>query len=515
MTDITDQMLLEEAPISLFKLALEAAADAVVITDTKGSVVWVNPAFEVLTGYLMQDVKGQNPRLLKSGKQNSSYYKNLWETISVGQVWSGELWNKRKDGSVYLEEQSITPVKNDAGKITHFIGIKRDISKQYKLQNQLNMAQRIEAIANLTAGVAHNFNNKLASILGYAELAVEEAEQYSNEDLIDYLQEISVAGKLARDLVRQMMAFSQNDINEIQSIDLVDVIKESIKVLSSTLPSAVKIFTKLDNVPKVNVDPVRLHQMILSLVVNSSEAMDGKGVVTIGVNKQSIKDTICNSCHENIKGSFIVLYIHDTGKGIQEKDMEKLFLPFFTTRESEGGTGMGLSALHGMLHDQQGHVLVDSVAGQYTEFKLLFPEKEQVINDAQINVSDQKIKQTADREKHIMIVDDEEPVANVLSEIIRHYDYKVTVETNSKKALIKFSNNPDIYDLIITDKDMPHLTGVELASSINSINKNVPVILITGYNKDSISENADGIKMILSKPFETTELIESIRKLVD
>jgi len=498
----------------IFKQALEATADSVVITDVDGNIEWVNSAYEVLTGYSIQDVIGRNPRILKSGKQDPSYYENLWQTIKAGEEWHGELWNRRKDGVLYLEEQSITPVKNDDGIITHFIAIKRDITKQYKLQNQLSMSQRIEAIAKLTAGVAHNFNNKLASILGYAELAVEESEQYSNDDLTDYLQEISVAGKFARDLVRQMMAFSRNEVSEKQSVDLSDVIKESIKILTSSLPSTIRLLTDLDDVKNVDIDPVRLHQMILSLVINSSEAMDGKGIITIAVHKQKLNGEICNSCHEVIKGNYVALCIRDTGKGINSKDIENIFLPFFTTREMDGGTGMGLSALHGMLHDQGGHVLVDSVVDQYAEFRLLLHESDLDSRENELNGSSQKINKSKENTVRIMVVDDEESVANVLAEILRNYNYEITVETNSKEALKRFNKGPDMYDLIITDSDMPNLTGIELAKAINDIKSDVPVLLITGYNVDSIDNDSENIKAVLTKPFETANLIKNINRLV-
>ena len=222
---------------------------------------------------------------------------------------------------------------------------------------------------------------------------------------------------------------------------------------------------------------------------------------------EEVTDKICSSCHKNMNGDFMTLSIHDNGKGIDSKDIENIFLPFFTTREREGGTGMGLSVLHGLLHDQQGHVLVDSIAGQYTEFKLLLAEEKLVIRDQEIN-------QKVGRNIHIMIVDDEVPVGNVLAEILKHYDFEVTVETDSKQALINFNKHPDRYDLIITDKEMPNLTGIELAKLINDIKNNVPVILITGYGKDSVNENVESIKAILSKPFETMELIGNIRKLI-
>ncbi len=503
-----------EVPIELFKFALEATADGVVITHKNGDILWVNPAYEKLTGYSMQEVQGKNPKFLKSGKQESLFYKDLWETIASGRVWHGELWNRRKDGSVYLEDQSITPVKNEKGVVTHFVAIKRNITKQYQLQNQLNMAQRIEAIGKLTAGVAHNFNNKLASILGYAELAVEESEQYSNEDLIDYLQEITIAGKFSRDIVRQMMAFSRDDINKIQFINLQDIIKESIKILSSSLPSSVKLITNLESVPKVKVDPVRLHQMILSLVINASEAMQGKGVITVGVKKKSIIDIVCSSCHESVNGDFIVLYVNDTGIGIEHKNMENIFLPFFTTREKEGGTGMGLSALHGMQHDQNGHVFVESIVGQGSEFSLIFPEDKQEVVADKLDDQMQKFNASSKERVCILIVDDEASVANVLSEILANHGYDTVVEINSKTALMNFSENPDKYDLVITDHTMPNLTGVEFSILLKKIKNDIPIILMTGYEDNAVKDGLKEVDMVLIKPFETGEILKSISELI-
>jgi PAS domain S-box-containing protein len=501
-----------DEPVELFKKALEATADGVVITDINGSIIWVNNAYESLTGYTLAEVKGKNLRLLKSGKQDPSFYRELWDTISAGRVWHGELWNKRKDSELYLEEQSITPVKDDNGDIVRFIAIKRNITNQYKLQNQLSKAQRIEAIAKLTAGVAHNFNNKLASILGYVELSLEEAEQYSNEDLTDYLQEITIAGKLARDLVRQMMAFSRNDVNDIQSVDLVDIIKNTIKIISSTLPSSIKTISQLKETPAIHGDPIMLHQMLVSLVVNSSDAMDGDGVITFGLDTAVIENEICNSCNETVNGEYVVLSVSDTGKGIKASDIDNIFIPFYTTHEFEGGTGMGLSAFHGMLHDQKGHVVVESVVGEYTTFKLYFPicvDTNDVQTTGVSNSSSLDPNSTC-----ILIVDDEEPVANVLAEILRHYNYEVVVETNSKSALKLYSNNPNKFDLILTDKDMPYIDGFEFSNSIFEINKEVPIILMTGHDIVLLNYNSNNIKMTLTKPFETTELIKAIKNIL-
>lgn len=506
------------AESDLFKQALEAAADAVVITDKKGDIIWVNQAFETLTGYTADEVLEKNPRLLKSNKQAPGFYKDLWSTISAGQVWHGELWNRRKNSEMYLEGQSITPVKNSAGKITHYIAIKRNITNQYQLQNQLNMAQRIEAIGKLTGGVAHNFNNKLATILGYAELASEEAEQYSNFELTDYLKEISIAGKLARDLVRQMMAFSRNDINKIELVDLSEVIKSTVKILSSTLPSSIKIMTRIQNLPMLRADPIRLHQILLSLAINASEAMNCRGVIIIGSHTEQVNDCTCHSCNQSFSGEYVVITIHDAGKGIKLGDIEKIFFPFFTTKEFEGGTGMGLAALHGMLHDQHGHVVVDSKVGEFTLFNIYLPV------DEKSNIFQEKHDDYIDSHKntdhkltkpcHILVVDDELAVANVLAELLRNMGYEVSVETNSKKAMALYFDDYKKFNLIITDNSMPFMTGIELSEAIYEVNKQCPVILMTGSISESIDYKPSNIKAILTKPFETIELNTLIKSII-
>jgi len=499
--------------INLFKHALETTADSVVITDVKGNIIWVNLAYEKLTGYTLQEVKGDNPRILKSGKQDISFYNDLWETISSGKVWQGELWNKRKDGSLYLEEQSITPSINESDNITHFIAIKRDITKQSQFQKQLNMAEKIEAIGKFTAGVAHNFNNKLASILGYAELATEEVEQYSNNELTDYLQEITVAGKLARDLVRQMMAFSRNDVNEVQSVDLSEVVQTTIKILEVSLPSTISLFSKLENIPNLSIDPVRLHQMIVSLVINASDAMGGTGIINIYVHTVKVENKICSSCQQAINGDYVELVVRDTGVGIKPNVLEQVFLPFFTTHEQEGGTGMGLSALHGMLHDQKGHVLIDTVVGVFTEFKLFLP----TVNSKFSNITSHNHKSgdVADlpANSHIMIVDGEDLVANVLAEMLMNSGYDVVIETNSKVALRNYTSSPEKYDLIITDREMSDLNGIDFSKLIYDVDKNVPVILMSGHGVVVLDKLPKNVKSVLSKPFEAAKLIEAIKSI--
>lgn len=494
----------------LFKTALSATADGVVITDTEGSIQWVNPAYETLTGYSIDEVINKNPKILKSGKQNPAYYKELWETILAGNVWKGELWNKRKDGALYLEEQSITPVKDEQSNITHFIAIKRDVTQQHQLQEQLHQAKRIEAIGQLTAGVAHNFNNKLASILGFTELAIEEAQQYSNEEMDDCLSEIIVAGKAARDLVRQMMAFSLNERSELKSGNIDLIVRQAIKLITSSIPSGIRILMDLKDVPPVMLDPVRLHQMLMSLAMNAVKAMSEPGDLLFSTDVIRIDNITCNSCHEIISGDYVSISVKDTGKGILLDDQGKIFMPFFTTHQQDGGTGMGLSALHGMLHDMNGHVIVESVSGQYTIFTLLLPINK-ASDKVKVDNNNVDFQDKSKEQKHILVVDDEESVADFLSEILGLNGYQVSRETDSKEAFRQLSKNPDKYDLVLTDQDMPQLNGIELAKLLYDIRPGLPVILMTGHQLDKDIGKSEFINATLIKPFETKELLHKIK----
>lgn len=505
---------LENTP-ELFKQALYATADGVVITDVAGTIKWVNPAYEELTGYSRDEILNQNHRILKSGKQDPSFYKKLWTTILAGKLWKGELWNVTKQGVVYLEEQSITPVKDKQGNITYFIAIKRNITQQYEIQKKVNLSNRIDSISQLTAGIAHNFNNKLASILGFADLALDDIKQYKNDDLEDSLVEIITAGKMARDLVRQMMAFSVEEVSDPKPTDIEIVIKEAVKFMFSTLPAGINFHVNVAEMPLVNIDPVRLHQMLITLAINASDSMDGNGEIAINVNKVHIQDHICSSCHKSFSGEYINVSVTDSGKGISEENLENIFMPFFTTYQQEGRIGMGLSALHGMLHDMEAHILVESTPSKCSEFRLLFPfsesEPEQAI---ELEKDTNKMSETTYKDKmHILVVDDDESVVNFLSEILKINGYEVTQECDSKQALRMISENPTQFDLLITDQSMPKLSGLGLIEMVSELRKDLPAILMTGYDERDFSGKSDYVSAVLAKPFDTKELLQKIRAL--
>ena len=515
-TDITERHQ-ADAKLRLQTSALTAAADGIVITDREGSIQWVNPAYTSLTGYKLEEVLGKNPRVLKSGKHDQAFYKRLWDTILSGETWYGELWNKRKDGSLYLEEESITPVVDQDGEIDHFIAIKRDITERQQLQKQLQQAQKMEAIGQLTGGIAHDFNNMLSAVLGYTELATEAVSQYDNKELVEYLGEVQKAGSRARDLVAQMLAFSRGGEGTLEVHVLSLLITESLKMLGTTLPSSIEMELHLDNDEIIIMtNPVQIHQLVMNLCINARDAMKGKGHITIGMDRVNDVKIECSSCHEKIVGDYIRLFVRDTGAGIQPEQLDRLFEPFYTTKEVGKGTGMGLSMVHGIMHDHGGHIVVDTGKDGGTTFTLLFPVIDAQVDAVIIEDTDTKTSSNQTFDGNILIVDDEASVGRFIGELLKGCGCQVTVETDSRSALSKFERSPEAFDLVVTDQTMPGITGAELAQSLLAIRPDLSIILCTGYSDqvDEAGAEALGIRGYVSKPIETDRFLNLVKELL-
>jgi PAS domain S-box-containing protein len=507
--DITDIKESEQERIRL-AAAIEQAAEMVVVTDQDGNIQYVNPAFEKLTGYSSVEAVGQNPRILKSGEQDHAFYEKMWATLLQGEIWQGRLINRKKDGSLFEEEASISPVKNSEGQITNYVAVKRDVSKEVALENQLRQSIKMEAVGTMASGIAHDFNNILSGIIGCAEFIQEEATEESQ--IGQNIAEILAAGKRASDLVRQILSFSRQDVskNEVFSPHL--IVTEALKMLRATLPATVIIEENIDpDCGKIMADPSIIHQIVVNLCTNALHAMpEQKGTLVVKLQHREVREGLSVP-----PGSFVVITVMDDGCGMKQTTIDRIFEPYFTTKEVGKGTGLGLAIVHGAVEEYNGFIGVESSIGKGTVFSVFLPITKESAPPAVIaELKDREEGRTGSA--RILIVDDELLLVKINETRLKSKGYQVTALSDSRETLGVFRDNPDSFDLLITDQTMPGLTGAELTRAVLEIKPSLPVIMCTGHS-DVVSEEKAlslGIKKYVFKPLHGDELLDAVSEVL-
>jgi PAS domain S-box-containing protein len=496
----------------LFQIAVEQAAELVLITNSAGTIEYVNPALERITGYASSELTGRNPRILKSGLQKPVFYQELWNTISNGHPWQGCFINRRKCGTHYSEEAVIVPVTDGNGSICNYVGIKRDVTQENHLQRQLIQSQKMEAIGTLAGGIAHDFNNILSAILGYAELAVYEIPEGGpgRHDVAEVIK----AGNRAKDLVRQILTFSRKTEQDFKSIDIAPLLKEALKFLRASLPSTIDIRTRISaENARVLCTPTMIQQILMNLCTNAAQAMkDSGGILDVSLTKTEIETAEIKQ-HPGLRpGPHLRLTVGDTGPGIEPDILARIFDPYFTTKEKGEGTGLGLSVVHGIIQALKGSVQVDSCPDSGAIFHVFLPcaaseDEPTVIQPIALPTGNERI----------LLVDDEEVLAAMGKQMLEHLGYRVTVRTNSSDALNTFQSQPQDFDLVISDRTMPRMTGFELAKRIKTIRPDIPIIICTGYSDEFEVERAAalGISRMVMKPLGMNELADAVRSALD
>ncbi|MBU4426851.1 MAG: PAS domain S-box protein, partial [Proteobacteria bacterium] len=522
--DITKRKQAEEERIRL-STAIEQSAESVVITDREGTIKYVNPAFESVTGYSRQEAIGQNPRIIKSNKHVKEFYSDLWDTIISGKVWRGRLTNKKKDGTLYEEEATISPVNNTSGEIINFVAVKRDVTEEIKLEDKLRQAQKMEAIGTLAGGIAHDFNNILSAIIGYTELTQYEIPEGSKAK--GNLREVLKAGRRAKDLVKQILAFSRQGDQERKPLQISHIVKEVLKLLRASLPTTIEF--RLNIEPEIGIieaDPTQMHQVLMNLCTNAAHAMDEKGgILELSVQNVTIfEDGFASGEPEKSKtrnlkskillppGPYVTLTVSDTGHGMSAEVLGRIFEPYFTTMEKGEGTGLGLAVVHGIVKSHGGAITVYSKVGKGSTFKVYFPVIEKKLVE-----KEEKAEAISTGHQRILFVDDEPVLVDIGKKMLEHLGHQVITRTSSVEALEAFRNNPDKFDLVITDKTMPQMTGFGLAKEIKRIRPGVPIILCTGFSDttDEDKARATGINGLVMKPVVMREMAEIIKRVSD
>ena len=508
-----ERMQIEEKH-AILSAAVEQSTECVVITDLEGNIVYVNPVFERNTGYSASEAIGKKPNILKSEKHNTEYYSKLWFALKTTGSWSGILINKRKDGTLFEEETSISTVSDSKGRPAYYVAVKRDVTNEKRLEEQLRQAQKMEAIGQLTGGIAHDFNNFLTAILGFSSLLQMKFEDDNDAQSSSYLQNIISAAEKAANMTNSLLAFSRKRIINIRPALLNEIIKGMERLLQRVITENVEFKTTLtDKGTIIMADTGQIEQVLLNLVANARDAMPKGGTVFIKTEVVNVDEVFVRTHGYGKPGAYVLLSVSDTGIGMDEMTRERIFEPFFTTKEVGKGTGLGLSIVYGIIKQHNGYIDVNSESGKGATFNIYLPIIESTIESAEIK----KEAIPKGGTETILLAEDELEVRRLVKTVLEEFGYKVIEAVDGEDAINRFTENKDRIDIVILDVIMPKKNGREAYNELKNIKPDIKTIFISGYTEDIIKRE-DIFEMrlnFIAKPVSPSDLLEKIREALD
>ncbi|HEY3381287.1 MAG TPA: PAS domain S-box protein [Vicinamibacterales bacterium] len=493
--------------------AVAQAAEAIMMTKRDGTIVYVNPAWQRMTGYSSGEALGRTPRLLRADVQDSRVFKDLWETILDGRVWRGELTNRSQGGALFSWEETITPVRDESGRITEFISFGQDTSGRRDLEARLRQSQKMEAVGRLAGGVAHDFNNLLTVITGYSERLLMGLP--ADDPLRKGAEAIKRSADRAAALTQQLLAFSRRQILAPKVIDLNSVVGNMNKMLQRLIGEDVElVFHSATELWRTKADPNQLEQVIMNLAVNSRDAMPQGGILTIETSNIEL-DTSFAGRHLGLQpGRYVMLAVTDTGSGMDDETQSHLFEPFFTTKEQGKGTGLGLSTTYGIVKQSGGYIWVESEVGRGTTVRIYLPRIEET---ADLTPAAIEMRSAPHGSETILLVEDEDAVRHLLRDILRRYGYTVLEAQNGPRAIEICQQHEGQIDLVITDMVMPQMSGWEVADAASNLRPKAKLIYMSGYIEHMVVEQRvleSGVAF-LGKPFTPDTLGRKVREVLD
>ncbi len=494
--------------------AIEQSDDEIIITDTAGKMVFVNPAFERITGYKKEEALGKKPSILKSEEHTREFYKDLWDTISNGKVWAGRFTNKKKDGSIYYEQSTISPVRDKSGKIVNYVAVKRDITETLKRESEFQRIERMEAISVLAGGIAHDFNNLLTGMMTNIS-QLREIVGFGKAGISELISDIEISVNEASSLVKQLLNFSRKSVSEFSVLNANSIIKKVLRLIRPTTPQSVKIKLELDaDLKHIEGNGSELYQVIVNIILNSFAAMPSGGELYIKTEFVHFDNDNMKSL-PNVKNGerdFVKLTFKDSGFGMDEGTKERIFEPFFTTKAPGKGTGLGLSIAHRIINNHRGWIDVDSKPGEGTSFYIYLPSTEKPLTVHTVHTD-----KVCGGSETILVADDEELIVNLCKRILSKAGYKIITANDGYEAFEIYRERGKDIDLTLLDLIMPGMGGMKCLARIREINPEAKVIISSGFNLLEEQQNPPSAypDAYINKPFRHNELCQKVRSVLD
>jgi PAS domain S-box-containing protein len=509
--DITE---LKEAQESLMKLTQAVAQSpvSIVITNVDGEIEFVNPKFTEVVGFRSDEVLGQKAHIFMEGEMRPDIYTQLWQTITSGNTWQGELQNKRKSGELFWEMVAVSPVKNSSGELTNFIIIKEDVSEQKALERQVRHAQKMDAIGTLAGGIAHDFNNLLTAIIGFGTLL--EMEMAPDDPLRTNASSILSAADRAASLTKSLLTFSKEQSLDMKILDLNDVIRGVEKLLPQVLREDIECRLLLaDEELTIFGDMGQIDQVLLNLAINARDAMPDGGELTISTMPMDMDRQFINAHGYGAIGHYAVLSVTDTGLGMDEATRQRIFEPFFTTKDVGKGTGLGLSIIFGIVKQHHGFITCYSEPGIGSTFNIYLPLHQGKIAR---EITQDAIPRAGGTET-ILLAEDEEAVRKLTRIILEEAGYRVIEAVNGGNAVQQYMDHRNEIALLVLDIIMPKKNGRDVYNEIREVNPHIGVIFTSGYAADvaHFQELSEYGFDFIAKPARPAELLNKVREVLD
>jgi PAS domain S-box-containing protein len=499
---------------------VQSSPVAIIVLDADGHVKLWNPAAQSVFGWSEEEVMGHPLPYVPEAKLDE--HQALRERVLRGDAFTEvEVRRIRKDSSPIDLSVSTAPLRDAGGRVTGIMSVNIDITARKRseeekrhLQAQLRQAHKMEAVGTLAGGIAHDFNNILAAMIGYTEMALTDVSQSSPKR--HYLEQVLKAGHRAKDLVKQILVFSRmKQHQERVPVQIAPIISEALKLLRASLPTTVEIRQNIAIESSVVLaDPTEIHQLMVNLCTNAAHAMEENGgILEVSLTEVTIDSQADGAPPELNPGRYLRLMVSDTGHGIDAETLERIFDPYFTTKEVGKGSGLGLAVVLGIVKRHEGAITVNSEPGIGTNFHVFFPKMESVAASA-VDSTELPLPKGTER---VLFVDDEEILVEMGKSMLKWLGYEVSATTSSVQALELLAAHSDAFDLVITDYTMPHMTGADLAQAAMRIRPDIPVILCTGFSDRITEEQARdmGIRAYAMKPLNMANIAETVRRVLD